>query len=301
MPEKVLITGGSGLVGTRLTELLLAKGWQVVHLGRHEGHKKVRTFRWDPSREYVDADAFEGVTSVVHLAGASIAGRRWTNAYKRDILNSRIQSTRLLHHHLTVHKGVVSRIVSASAIGLYGAGTQAEVFTENDPPGFGFLADVVRMWEAEANLISSSSGIPVALVRTGIVLSDKGGALTQMARPVRLGLGSPLGSGDQLISWIHIDDLCRVYIHLLEKKLAGPFNATAGVISNTDLTRAIAKQLDKPLWLTHVPAFALKLALGELSDAVLTGSNVSSGKIENTGFEFRFRTIEPALSDLLKS
>ena len=298
MPEKVLITGGSGLIGTRLTEMLLAKGWQVVHLGR-EREGKVRTFKWDPAKNYVDSSAFEGVTKVVHLAGASIAGKRWTESYKREILDSRIQTTRLLFEQLSRKRGTVKRVISASAIGFYGPGSDSDVFSEEHGAGRGFLAEVVAKWEGEAMRIGGL-GLSVAMVRTGIVLSDKSGALVEMARPIRLGVGAPLGTGRQVISWIHVDDLCGIYLYLMDHDLSGPFNATAPhPVTNEELTKAIARQLKKPLWLPHVPAFVLKIVLGELADAVLTGSNVSSRKITNAGYSFSFRDVESALRSLL--
>jgi uncharacterized protein len=299
MPEKALITGGSGLIGTRLTEMLLAKGWQVAHLGRQERKGSVPTFRWDPVKGYIDSNAFEGVTKIVHLAGASIAGKRWTESYKREILNSRVRTTRLLFEHLSKGKGTINRIVSASAIGLYGAGSVNEVFSEERSAGDGFLAEVVSKWEAEVNRISSL-GIFVSTVRTGIVLSNKGGALVQMARPIRFGLGAPLGAGDQVISWIHIDDICGIYLYLLDRDLPGPFNATAPhPVTNEELTEAIARELGRPLWLPNIPGFILKVALGEMATAVLTGSNVSSSKIASAGYSFSFRDIETALRSLL--
>jgi uncharacterized protein (TIGR01777 family) len=299
MPEKALITGGSGLIGTRMTEMLLAKGWQVAHLGRQERKGSVPTFRWDPAKGYIDSNAFEGVTKIVHLAGASIAGKRWTESYKREILDSRVRTTRLLFEHLSKAKGTINRVISASAIGIYGAGSVNEVFSEERSDGDGFLAEVVSKWEAEVNRISSL-GISVATVRTGIVLSNKGGALVQMARPIRFGLGAPLGTGDQVISWIHIDDICGIYLYLLDRDLPGPFNATAPhPVTNEELTEAIARELGRPLWLPNIPVFILKVALGELATAVLTGSNVSSNKIATAGYSFSFRDIETALRSLL--
>jgi uncharacterized protein (TIGR01777 family) len=297
MPEKVLITGGSGMIGGRLTDLLLARGTPVVHLGRRERQGQVRTFCWDPRRGYIDSSAFDGVTQIVHLAGASIAVRRWSARYKQEILDSRIHSTRLLVGQLRATRGSVRKIVSASAIGYYGAGS-TEVFQEDAPPGHGFLPDVVNKWEAEVRT-AAELGVQVSIVRTGIVLSSKDGALAQMARPIRLGLGAPLGSGDQVVSWIHIDDLCGIYMHLLDQNIGGVFNATAAhPVTNSELTRAIADRLGKPLWLPNIPAFILKIVLGELSEAVLTGNRVSSQKIVASGYSFKYRDVESALRNL---
>jgi uncharacterized protein len=299
MPEKALITGGSGLIGTRLTKILIAKGWQVAHLGRHSRDGNVRTYKWNPANGYVDTAAFEGVTKIVHLSGASIAGKRWTQAYKREILDSRIHTTRLLFQQLSNNKGLVNRVVSASAVGFYGAGSAHEIFYEDHRPGKDFLAEVVAKWETEVQRLSTL-GLSVSTVRTGIVLSDEGGALKQMAMPIKLGVGAPLGSGEQVISWIHIDDICGIYMYLLEHDLPGPFNASAPhPVTNEQLTMAIATRLRKPLWLPRVPGFVLKIVLGELADAVLTGANVSSRKVEAAGYKFSFRDVESALKDLL--
>src|SRR5688572_20741544 len=176
MPEKVLITGGSGLIGSRMTTHMQGRGWQVAHLGRYSRPGPVQTFQWDLESGRIDEKAFDGVTMVVHLAGASIAGKRWTASYKKEILNSRLQTTRMLFDHLQTHQKTVSKFVSASAIGVYGAGDADEIFSEDRAAGSGFLADVVIQWEAEVQRIDSL-GIPVAMVRTGIVLSDEDGAL----------------------------------------------------------------------------------------------------------------------------
>jgi uncharacterized protein (TIGR01777 family) len=247
----------------------------------------------------VDALAFEGVTKVVNLAGASIGGKGWTNAYKREILDSRVQAARLLFQQISKSPGSVSGVVSASAIGFYGSGPATRVFSEDQPAGSGFLAEVVSKWENEVARISEL-GVSVSMVRTGVVLSGSGGALPRMATPIRFGVGAPLGSGEQMISWVHIDDLCGIYLHLLTSNLAGVFNASAPhPVTNEMLTKAIAGQLGRPLWLPHIPPLVLKIVLGELAEAVLTGSNVSSQKIEASGYRFLFPDVETALKDLL--
>jgi uncharacterized protein (TIGR01777 family) len=299
MPEKVLITGGSGLIGSHMTSLMLKRGWEVVHLGRSSRPGPVQSFTWDLDNGRIDERAFNGVTKVVHLAGASIAGKRWTPSYKKEILDSRLLTTRMLFKHLEIHKAKVSKFVSASAIGIYGSGGAKEIFVEEHSAGSGFLADVVKQWEGEVQRFHML-GIPVAMVRTGFVLSDEGGALPKMAMPVRLGIGSPLGSGEQIISWIHIDDLCGIYIHLLDSNLQGPYNAAAPhPVSNKELTQAIASELHRPVWLPNVPAFVLRAVLGEMSEAVLTGANVSSEKIATAGYNFKYRDVREALKNLL--
>jgi uncharacterized protein len=299
MSLKVLITGGSGLIGMRLTSLLLDKGYDVAHLGRSTGKASVPTFVWNPGAEEIDDRALANQDAVIHLAGASVAGRRWTDRYKKQILDSRINSTRLLFEKLKSTANDVRIFISASAIGYYGIGSTDKSLHESDEPGNDFLSQVVQRWEAEAAKISDL-GIRVCMVRTGIVLSSEGGALPQMAGPIRYGVGAPLGTGQQVISWVHIDDLCKAYIFLLENQVSGPFNVTAPQpVSNEVLTQAIAKKLNRPLWLPNIPAFVLKLALGEMADAVLTGNAVSSTKIVGKGFRFQYNDIDKVIADLL--
>ncbi len=300
MSQKVLITGASGLIGTRLTEMLLQKGYQVVHLGRAPRQKPVPCFAWDIDAGTLDMRAFEGVQSIIHLAGAGIADARWTPARKKEILTSRTQSTKLLFNALNTAKHEVKNFISASAIGYYGFSNQAEPLKENSNPGCDFLASVVKAWESEINSIERLA-IRVAVIRIGIVLSADGGALKEMAKPIRWGVGAPLGTGNQWMSWIHLEDLCRLFCFALERdSTAGTYNAVAPYpVTNRMLTRAIAHQLKKPLWLPAVPGFVLRIMLGEMADMVLQGSIVSSLKIESEGFEFKFPKLEMALADLL--
>lgn len=300
-PKKVLITGASGLVGSRLTELLLQQGYEVVHLSRQAKAGKVTAYAWDVSTGTLDEKAFDGVDAVIHLAGAGVADRRWTTKRKKEILDSRVQSARLLYQTLKKQSHQVKTFISASAIGIYGFGLNDEIFTENSKPGNDFLAQVVTTWENEVNAVRSL-GIRTTILRIGIVLSKEGGALKEMARPVRFGIGSPLGTGKQYLSWIHIDDLCRMFLLALQNEsISGVYNAT-GVepVTNAELTRAIAAILKKPLWLPRVPAFALRLVLGEMAEMVLNGSVVSSQKIQQAGFTFLHTELRSALIDLFK-
>jgi uncharacterized protein (TIGR01777 family) len=299
MYKKVLITGGSGLIGTRLTTMLQQRSYDVVHLTRGESNADVQSFSWDPARQSIDEHALDGVGVVIHLAGASIAGKRWTPGYKRQILASRIDSTRLLFNTIQRRAGSLHAFISASAIGFYGSGEKTKPLDEDDKPGQDFLAGVVQKWESEVRAIATL-GPRVSLVRTGIVLSAEGGALSEMMRPIRWGVGAPLGTGQQIVSWVHIDDLCRAYIFLMENRLSGTFNVAAPVpVTNEQLTKAIAEQLHKPLWLPNIPGFVLKGVLGEMADAVLTGSAVSPQKIVGEGFSFEYSDIGSALRGLI--
>lgn len=300
-PKNVLITGASGLIGTRLTEMLLAQGYQVSHLSRSAGNDAVKSYRWDVEKRYIHPAAPNDIDAIVHLAGAGIADKPWTAERKNEILESRTRSSELLYDSLkhTTHR--VKTFVSASAIGYYGLHDHGAEFTEQSPSGHDFLADVVTQWEAAVGRISAL-GIRVVKLRTGVVLSEKGGALKEIANPVRYFVGAPLGSGEQYVSWIHLDDVCRMYIQALEdESMQGAYNATGPyAVTNRALTKAIASVLRKPLFLPAVPAFALKTILGEMASLVLKGSNVSSEKIRQEGFVFQFDTLEAALHDLLR-
>lgn len=298
--NKVLITGASGLVGSRLTELLLSKKMEVVHVGRTKRNGSVPSFAWDVDKQQMDAKALAGVDTIVHLAGAGVADKRWTPTRKKEILDSRVQSTRLLYQILKEEKHSVKNIVSASAIGYYGFGLSDQLFTEERPPATDFLASVTTEWEKEVDAIRELE-IRVVKIRIGIVLSNKGGALKEMARPIQFGVGAPLGTGQQVMSWIHIDDLCEMFCKAIQdRSLAGAYNGVApNPVTNAELTKAIASILKKPLWLPNVPPFVLRLLVGEMADIVVNGSKVSAEKILATRFKFQYWQIDDALRNLL--
>ena len=294
-----MITGATGLVGDRLTKLLVAHGHSVSHLGRSGQTGSVPTFLWDPSKGIIDEKAFEEVDTIVHLAGANIAEGRWTAARKEKILNSRIESTSLLFQTLKNKPHSVQTLVSASAIGYYGFAEGDKIFTEDDKPGSDFLAQVTRQWEGEVDQINDL-GLRIAKLRIGIVLSENGGALKEMIKPIKWGLGSPLGTGKQYLSWVHLDDLCEMFLMAIENKnMSGTYNAVATWCTNAEMTNAIAKVLHKTLWLPSVPSFILRLTLGEMADIVLKGSKVSSEKIKQTGYRYKFPHLTDALDNLL--
>ena len=301
MAERILITGASGLIGARLTELLLQQGDEVVHVGRNPRPGRVPSYTWDVPKGIMDRRAVDSVDAIIHLAGAGIADKRWTKARKKEILESRVQSIGLLYEVLKKGNHQVTSFVSASAIGYYGFGDASKVFTEASPAGVDFLAQVTKQWE-EASEKINSKGIRVVKLRIGIVLSEKGGALKSMAAPVKLGVGAALGDGKQYMSCIHLDDLCSAFIKAVkDKSMQGVYNAV-GIppVTNLELTRAIAKILKRPLWLPPVPAFVLKLMLGEMAALVTTGSKVSSEKIQKAGLRFMFPELESSLRDLLR-
>ncbi len=305
--SKILITGGTGTVGTRLTALLLQKGYEVAHLSRSNKNiiPNVKNYVWDIKKGYIDPAAFENLDYIVHLAGAGVADERWTDARKKEILESRTLSTQLLYNKLKETKTPLKAFISASAIGIYGFDTGNQLLTEESPISSQFLADVVKKWEEEVQKIVSitnQNDIRVAKLRIGIVLSDKGGALVEMAKPVRLFAGAALGTGKQCLSWIHVDDLCKMFVFAIENdNISGEYNAVgASATTNEILTKAIAKALDKPLFLPNVPAFALNLILGEMAGMVLGGNNVSSEKIQKAGFKFDYTDLDMAVKNLLQ-
>jgi len=301
MSKKILITGASGLIGTRLTELLLQKGFQVSHLGRSKKSGAVPSFVWDVDKDELDRQALEEVDTIIHLAGAGVADKRWTESRKREILESRTKSSALLYKVLSGTNHSVKSVVSASAIGYYGFGFGEEVFTEDSAAGTDYLAQVTQQWEAAVDKISTLN-IRVTKLRIGIVLSDKGGALVEMAKPIRLGVGAALGSGKQYLSWIHLDDLCEMFIKAAEDQtMRGAYNAVTGdYITNKELTKLIAKVLKKPLILPNIPAFVMRIIVGEMAVIVVNGSKISADKIKSTGFDFRYSNLEDALKESLK-
>jgi uncharacterized protein (TIGR01777 family) len=299
--RRVLIGGGSGLIGKHLTEILLKKGYDVRYLGRKAKNGKVKTFEWDIHNHTIDERAFEGVTHVINLAGANVNGKRWTKSYKEEILKSRTDSTKLIVDFLNNKPHQVTQFISGSAVGYYGAGNSPKAFHETDAPGKDFMAGVVVEWEKAADKLKNDK-VKLAHIRTGIVLSTDSGALVEMARPIKLYVGSPLGSGKQFVPWIHIDDIAAIFMHVTENDLSGTFNAASPEpATNEEITKGLAKRIHKPLWLPNIPAFVLKVVLGDMAYAVLNGSKVSPEKIESTGYKFKYPTLESALNATLNS
>ena len=290
------------MVGTRLTQILLLKGYTVAHLGRSKRPKKdVESYTWDIQDDFIEPGALENVKIVIHLAGAGVADQRWTEQRKLTILNSRVQSTRLLYQKLKQLPAEGRVFVSASAIGIYGWDTGDQWVDEQWEHGSGFLADVTQAWEQEVNRLNELD-MRVAMLRIGIVLSEKGGALAKIAPSVRYHAGAVLGSGDQYMSWIHIDDLCHMFVKAIEdEKIQGPYNAVApNPVTNRQFMKAMAKVLGKHILLPAVPPWALKIALGEMGQMLLGGNRVSSKRIDSTGFNFKFTEVEEAMRSLLK-
>ncbi len=300
MIHRVLITGGSGLIGTQLTDLLLQRGHEVVHLTRSKHESKVKVYVWNIEQQQIDRQALEGVDTIIHLAGAGVADKPWTEKRKKEILETRTKSTRLLYDELRNSDHQVKTFLCASGIGYYGSKCGDHSVTEGSSPGNDFLANVSKGWENEADMISTL-GIRVVKIRTGLVLSAKGGALEPLARTVKFYVGAPLGSGKQYMSWVHIHDHCSIFIQALESvQWKGAYNSVAPQpVTNAMFTKALAKVLKKPLLLPRVPAFVLKLILGEMAAMVLDGCKISSSKVIAAGYDFKFPDLEGALHDLL--
>jgi len=300
---KILITGGSGLVGSKLTQMLTDKGIAVVWLGRKAGLKNgIVCYKWDYKTNYIDKKAFEGVTHVIHLAGAGVFDKRWSESYRKEIYDSRIKTTELLVQHIS-EIPQLKAFIGGSAIGIYGNSLQTTLLDETASSGNDFLAKVTVDWENVA-LAFELSNIRTVTIRIGIVLAKEGGALEAITKPIKLYIGSPLATGEQIISWIHIEDLCSIFIKAIEdENMKGVYNGVAPTpVSNKVFTKAAATILKKPLLLPNVPAFVLNVVLGnQKACSVVQGIPVSALKIQHAGLKFRYPTIESALSNLLLS
>ena len=299
---KFLISGATGLVGTRLVRHLADRGHTVNFLTMRREELEMfgdaaQGFMWNPSLKAFDMRSLSGVGTIIHLAGAPIS-KPWTNDYKKQILSSRVDSARLLLEAVKTHGHTVTHFISASAIGIYKNSLTLVHDESSIAYADGFLADVVKQWEHAADAFGEL-GISVTKVRTGLVLSADGGALPQLAKPIKWGLGSPLGSGGQMQSWIQIDDLVRIYTFVAENQLSGVYNAVAPkAVSNRELVEQLARRLKRPLWLPAVPEFALKIALGERYRLLVESQHVMPTKILQAGYPFKFETLPSALAEI---
>ena len=296
---KILVTGGTGLIGSNLCNLLKSKGHTVSILSRSKT-KKANVFYWNIEESYIDKEAIINTDYIIHLAGAGIADKRWTNARKKVLIDSRVKSTNLLFQKVTALNPTLKGFISASGVGYYGALTSEKIFNENDAPYNDFLSEICIHWEKEATKFNSLN-IRTVILRTGVVFSKQGGALEKIIKPVKFNVGAALGTGKQYMPWIAIEDLCNMYVAAIENKaLNGIYNAVAPEhITNKELTKSISKTLKKPLWLPNVPSFILKIMLGELAVILLEGSRVSCEKIKNTGFNFKYPSSKKYLDKII--
>jgi uncharacterized protein len=302
MKKSILITGGTGLIGRNLTNLLLDKGFNVTLLSRKKKkHGKVKICYWEPETRKIDLSALQGIDYIIHLAGANIGEERWTRKRKQEIISSRSGSARLLFKSVTESGIKLKGYISASATGIYGMKTSNEIYNETDPPADDFLGHVCTEWEAAADLFSAS-GIRTVKIRTGVVLDKNDAALSKLMMPGKFGFLVKMGTGRQYMPWIHLADLCEIYFKAIsDNTMNGAYNAVAPQhITHGDFMSALGSVMHKAVLPVSVPGIILRLFLGEMSDVVMKGSRVSSDKIQSAGFEFRYKTVEQALLSILR-
>lgn len=299
---RVLITGATGLVGSHLSSLCRKEGIAVNYLttskNKIQKQPDYKGFFWDPEKGEIDGEGLRDIDAIVHLAGASVA-KRWTESYKKEILDSRIKSASLLHSSLQDSGFSVPQFISASGISVYPSSLEKFYTEDEQAVDDSFLGEVVVRWEAAADEFEDLD-MQVSKIRTGLVLASDGGALPMMKIPAKYSAGAAFGSGKQWQSWIHIDDLAGIYMYVLQNRLEGVYNAVApNPVTNEELMEKIAEQLEKSQWLPNIPSGVLKFALGEMSNTVLASQLVSSEKIQSAGYQFQYSNLPKALKDLL--
>ncbi|RED44984.1 TIGR01777 family oxidoreductase [Seonamhaeicola aphaedonensis] len=299
---RVLITGATGLIGQQIVKSCHEQGILVNYLTTNKS--KIKTdgnyqgFYWNLESQEIDKACFRNVDAIIHLAGATVS-KKWTPEYKKEIISSRVEGVKLLVNALKGESHNIKQVVSASGISVYPSSLTN--YYEENFKGFDktFLGEVVKQWEAAVELFTDVN-ISTSKVRIGLVMSNKGGALPQMVKPIRFGLGAAFGSGKQWQSWIHIEDLANMFLFILKNGLIGNYNGVApNPVTNKELTRTIAKVLRKPLVLPNIPKFVMKLVLGEMHTVLFDSQRVSSKKIESKGFHFKYHHLKPALEDLI--
>ena len=299
---RVLITGATGLIGQEIVKQCHAKGIKVNYLTTSKSkittHDNYKGYYWNTDTNTIDTNCFNEVDTIIHLAGASIS-KRWTSAYKKEIINSRVKSTQLLINTLQTINHTVKHVVSASAIGIYPDSLTNYYDQTHTETSDSFLGEVVKLWEHAVNGFLKLN-ISVSKIRIGLVLSNQGGALKELVKPIKLGVGAAFGSGEQWQSWIHIKDLAQIFVFVAMHKLPGIYNGVASnPVTNNELVKTTAKVLKKPLFLPNIPKFAMKLILGDMHIILFESQRVSCKCIARKGYTFEFNYIEPALRDLL--
>ena len=302
MAKNVLLTGGSGFIGSYLTKVLIDNGFSVSVLSRSDRKNTdlITFYKWDLEHNYIDEEAVLKADYIVHLAGEGIVEKSWTTKRKKALLESRIQPIDLIYAVLKKNNKLLDAFISASAVGIYGAVTNEEICTEESPAENDFLGITCQKWEAASDKITSL-GIRTVKIRTGIVLGKKDGFLKKLSPGFKAGFGTILGTGKQYLPWIHVEDLCNIYLKAIQdEQINGVYNATVlDNTSNETLSKTLANLYGYTIWLPKIPAFVLRLFLGEMSQVVLNGQRVSSEKIKQKGFKFRFKNLKAALSDCL--
>ncbi|MES2132397.1 MAG: TIGR01777 family oxidoreductase [Bacteroidota bacterium] len=297
----LLITGGTGLIGKALTKKLLKQGHNVRILSRTPSpNSKIPSFFWNVESQEMDDKAFDGIDHLVHLAGIGVADKRWTDKRKQEIIDSRVNSMKLISDTVK-QKGIqLKSFVGASAIGIYGMETSDTVFSEEDKGSKDFLSETCELWEKSYTDISILAN-KTAILRIGVVLSKQGGALERLIPLFKKGLGSAIGNGKQYMPWIHIDDMVSVIMEgLFNEQFKGIYNAVAPEhITNATFSKQLAQVLSKPFFMPNVPAFAMKLVFGEMANVLLSGSRASNKKLLESGFEFKYPTLNEALKQII--
>lgn len=298
---KILITGGTGLVGKQLQKDLLEKGHHVIVLTRSKkksDHNNLHYSVWDYTKEVIDINTVCSVDHIIHLAGTNVAGGKWTESQKKSILESRTLTANLIFKTLKNNPHQVKSFISASGSNAYGVQTTKNIYKETDPFGNDFLANVCEQWENATSQFKLLN-IKTVSLRTGVVFAKENSALQKMLPPIKMGIGSALGSGQQIMPIIHVKDLSSMYIHAIENNLNGAYNAIAENLSNQNLSLQIAKQLNKPFFFPKVPAFVLNLLFGEMADILLKGSALNNTKIKETNFVFKYPNLKSILENVL--
>jgi len=301
---KVLITGATGLIGQEIVKqchaMQIAVNYLTTSRSKIEDRDNYKGFYWNPKAKEIDIKCFDDVDIIINLAGTPIA-KRWTSNYKEKILSSRIDALKLLYSTIESQSFKIRHIVSASAIGIYPDSLTHYYDEDFEISEDGFLTNVSKQWEDQVRAFRALN-LQVSIIRIGIVLAKQGGALPQLAKPIRFGMGAAFGNGEQWQSWIHIEDLGALFLHVISKTLYGVYNGVApNAVQQKELVKVIAKVLGRPLFLPRIPESLLKTVLGEMSALVLESQHVSSLKVERSGYKFKYHQLEPALDDLLKA
>ena len=292
--KKIVIAGGTGLIGQKLEKQLAASGHEVFILTRSP--KENNHIYWNPANGEISKDKLEKIDVIVNLTGAGIADKRWSESRKKVLYDSRINTTDFLFEHLDDFPNA-KQYVTASGINCYGYDSIGREFVERDPFGSDYLSSLVKSWEEHADQFSKK-GISVSKIRISMVLSDRGGALDRLKKIAKIGLASPLGSGKQEMTWIHETDLVRLFDHVISNELSGAWNALNDYSPNATFMKTLANRFNKSMWMPKVPAFVMKLVFGEMSEMLLKGVPVSNQAIKETGFQFNYSNLEEAFASL---
>ena len=301
--KTILLTGGSGMIGRKLSDLLIEKGYQVIWLSRERHvNGSIPRYRWNYLKNEIDREALEQADVIIHLAGSNLGEEAWTRRKKQEIVESRVQTARLLLETIRSMPKKPESFISASAVGYYGMQTSDRIYSEEDLPAQNdFLSRTCKKWESAAFAFRDELCMRTVALRTAFVISKESDAFKRMSVPARFGLGAPLGSGRQYLPWIHLDDLCRIYLNTVEdSRMQGIYNAVSPQqITNAEFMKVLAKEMKRPFFIPRIPAFILRLFMGEAAGMILEGSRVSPQKIVDAGYQFLYPTAMEAIRSSL--